>query len=166
MLSGVSEWSILGPFLYMLYRADLPQSDKTIFSTFADDIAIFTTDPGPTQTSANLQEHLLEIITWTRKWKLKINESKSSHITFALRRGQCPPLNINQTVIPQAEMVKYLGIHFNRRLTWKDHVLTKRKELDHKTREIKLLICRHSPLSLENILHHLQNSTQTSMNIW
>jgi len=52
--------------------------------------------------------------------------------------------------IPQAETVKYLGIHFDRRLTWKDHVLTKRKQLDHETWEIKWLIGRHSPLSLEN----------------
>jgi len=65
MLSGVLQESILGPFLYTLYTADLPQSNKTILCTFADDRAIFTTDSDPTQTSANLQEHLLEIITWT-----------------------------------------------------------------------------------------------------
>jgi hypothetical protein len=69
---------------------------------------------------------------------------------FSLRRGQCPPEIINQTVIPQVETVKYLGIHFDRRLTWKIHVSTKRKQLDHKTQEIKWLIGRHSPLSLEN----------------
>jgi hypothetical protein len=61
-----------------------------------------------------------------------------------------PPVNINQTDIPQAETVKYLGIRFDRRHTWKDHVQTKRKQLDHKTREIKWLIGRHSPLSVEN----------------
>ena len=66
MLSGVLQESILGPFLYTLYTADLPQSNKTILSTFADDTAIFTKDSDPTQTSTNLQEHLLEIITWTR----------------------------------------------------------------------------------------------------
>ena len=45
---------------------------------------------------------------------------------------------------------QYLGILFDRRLTCKDHVLTKRKQLDLKSREIKWLIGRHSPLSLEN----------------
>jgi hypothetical protein len=68
---------------------------------------------------------------------------------FSLRRGQCPSVIINQAVI-QVETVKYLGIHFDRRLNWKNHVLTKRKQLDHKTREIKWLIRRHSSLSLEN----------------
>jgi len=150
MLSRVPQGSILGSFLYTWYTADLPQSNKTILSTFADDTAILTTDPDPTQTSANLQEHLLEIITWTRKWKLKINESKSSYISFALRQGQCPAVQMNHTNIPQTETVKYLGIHFKKRLTWKDRVLTKRKQLEHKTREIKWLIVRHSTLSLEN----------------
>ena len=52
--------------------------------------------------------------------------------------------------MPQAETVKYLGLHFDKGLTWKDHEKTKRKQLDLKTREINWLIRKHSPLSLEN----------------
>jgi len=84
MLSGVPQGSILGPLLYTLYTADLPQTDKTILSTFADDTAIFTTTPDPAQNSANLQDHLLKNTNWTRKWKLEINESKSSYIMFSV----------------------------------------------------------------------------------
>jgi hypothetical protein len=80
---------------------------------------------------------------------------------FSLLRGQCPPVTIDQTVIPQVETVKYLGIHFDKRVTCKNHVSTKRKQLDNKTREIKWLISRHSPLSLENnILFTKQSSNQ------
>ena len=77
-------------------------------------------------------------------------KKKSSHITFSLRQGQCPPVYINQTIVPHAETVKYLGLHFDQRLTWKDHIVKKRKQLDHKTREINWLIGKNSPLSLEN----------------
>jgi hypothetical protein len=91
MISGFPQRSILGPLLYKIYTADLPHSDKTILSTFADDTAIFTTHPDLVQASANLQDHLYETDNWTQKWKLKINKTKSSHITFTLRRGQCPP---------------------------------------------------------------------------
>jgi len=51
-----------------------------------------------------------------------------------------------------AETVKYLGLHFDKRLTWKNHVTTKRKQLDLTTREINWLTGKHSPLSLENKL--------------
>jgi len=49
---------------------------------------------------------------------MKVNEPKSSHITFALRKVHCPAVNINQTIIPQTEVVKYLGLHFDCRLNW------------------------------------------------
>jgi hypothetical protein len=78
MLSGVPQGSILGPLLYTVYTADLPTSNKTILSTFADDAAIFTTHPDPTTASLNLQDHLHKIEIWFRKWKMKINE-KSPH---------------------------------------------------------------------------------------
>jgi hypothetical protein len=68
---------------------------------------------------------------------MKVKETKSLHITFTLRKGQCPPVRISQTVIPHVETVKYLGLRFDRRVTWKEHIAIKRKQLDHQTREIK-----------------------------
>ena len=145
MLSRVPQGSIYGPLLYTIYTADVPQSYTTILSSFADDMAIFTTHPDPTLASANFQGHPRTIENWTRKWRLKIEETKSSHITFTLRRGHCPTVYINQTVVPQAETVKCFGLHFDKRLTWKNHVATKRKELDLKAREIRWLIGKNSP---------------------
>jgi hypothetical protein len=76
-----------------------------------------------------------------------------SGLFYVLKLGvHCPPVYINQTVVPQAGTVKYLGLHFDKRLTWKNHVTTKRKILDLKTREIYWLIGKHFPLSLENKL--------------
>jgi hypothetical protein len=58
---GVPQGNILGPLLYTIYTADIPQANKTIISTFADDTAIFTTHPDPTVPSANFQDHLHSI---------------------------------------------------------------------------------------------------------
>jgi hypothetical protein len=104
------------------------------------------------QTVLSLGPHLRKIEQWTRKWRLKINETKSAHITFILRKGTCPPVYINQTIIPQTDTVKYLGLHFDKRLTWREHVTKIRKHLDLKTRKLIWLIGKHSPLSLTNKL--------------
>ena len=90
----------------------------------------------PTIASLNLQEHLHIIEKWLKKWKIKVNESKSLHITFTLQEGHCRAININQTIIPQREAVKYLGLHFDSRLNWKEHIARKRKQSDLKTEDI------------------------------
>ena len=128
--SGVPQGSILGPLLYVLYTSDLTASRETISGTFADDTAIFATHEDPTIASLNLQEHLHIIETWPKKWKIMFNESKPSHIRFTLRKDHCPAVDINQTITPQTEVVKYLGLHFDCRLKWKEHIPQKRKQID------------------------------------
>jgi len=124
----------------------------TTTGTFTDDTAIFATNADPTTASHNLQEHLNTVQNWLKKWKIKVNETKSTHITFTLRNENCPAISINQTVLPQVESVKYLGLHFNCKLNWKEHIIKKRKQTDFKVKEIKWLIGRNSNLSLENKL--------------
>ena len=53
-------------------------------------------------------------------------------------------------MIPQAGATKYLGIHLDRRLTWKTHIINKRKSLSIKLRTIYSLLERKSKLSLSN----------------
>jgi len=75
--------------------------------------------------SLNLQEHLHIIEKWLKKWKIKVKESKSSHITFTLQKGHCPAVNFNQSIILETEVVKYVGLHFDCRLNWKEHIAKK-----------------------------------------
>jgi hypothetical protein len=118
----------------------LPTSNGTTLGTFADDPAIFANHEDPTIASLNLQEHISSIERWLQKWKIKVNESKSSHITFTIRNGHCIAVNSNQTIISKAETVKYLCLQFNHRLTWKDHIAKKRKEINLKIKETNWLI--------------------------
>ena len=109
--AGVPQGSVLGPTLYLIYTADIPQSEKIVTSTFADDTALLSSHSNPAVALRELNNHLRKIETWLNKWRIKVNETKSRHVTFSLREGNCPPVKLNNVVIPQADTVKYLGIN-------------------------------------------------------
>jgi hypothetical protein len=71
-------------------------------------------------------------------------------VNFTLRREQCPQVRLNNNNIPQSPSVKYLGINLDSKLTWKDHITKKCKQIDIKTKELNWLIGRRSKLSIEN----------------
>jgi hypothetical protein len=62
---------------------------------------------------------------------MKANGTKSTHITFTTGRETCPPVHINNIQLPQAEEIKYLGLHFDHRLTWCNHIFAKMKATQH-----------------------------------
>jgi len=80
----------------------------------------------------------------------KWNEIVPSY--FYLKKNTCPPVHLNNKQLVQAEDVKYLGIHLERKLTWPKHISTKRKQLGLKLRKFYWIIGQKSQLSLENTL--------------
>lgn len=148
--SGVPQGSVLGPLLYVLYTSDLPTAQNAITGTFADDTAILSCHEDPQIASNITQNNLDNLQQWLKKWKIKVNESKSAHITFTLRKETCPAVTINNVQIPQTQAVKYLGLHLDNKLTWKQHITKKRKQMELKARELQWLIGRKSRVSMEN----------------
>lgn len=72
--------TVLGPFLYTIYTADLPQNVNVISALFADDTTILT--PDYTLTSQKLPKAIS---------KIEYNRT--------VKKGDCPPITINCTLV-------------------------------------------------------------------
>ena len=97
--AGVPQGSVLGPILYLLYTRDIPNTEATM-ATFADDTVILATAKNITESTSKLQEATNLIFKWTKKWRIKLNEAKSTCVNFTNLKVDHIPLMINSIVIP------------------------------------------------------------------
>jgi hypothetical protein len=68
-----------------------------------------------------LQRGLSSMEAWCKRWNIKINEDKTQGIYFS--RSRRPPvshLTLNGRTFVNS--VKYLGVIFDRRVTWRLHI--------------------------------------------
>jgi hypothetical protein len=70
----------------------------------------------------------------------------------ALHEEKHADVHINNVQLPQEEDVKYLGLHFDRRLTWHKNIFAKRKQLGTTLTKMYWLLGRKSKLSTINKL--------------
>jgi len=134
--AGVPQGSVLGPVLYILYTSDLPTFEKNVVATFADDTAIMAIGDNNTESIEKLQAVITKVQRWTRKWKIKLNETKSVHIDFTNKCIEHNPIYISHQVVPYENTAKYLGMTLDAKLRWKPHVKKKQEELTLKYRKM------------------------------
>ena len=115
-----------------------------------DDTIILASHEDSVTASTLLQNHLNLLEPWLHKWRIKINEAKSTQVNFSFRTGCCPPVSLHNETVLDSTSMRYLGTHLDSKLGQKHHVVQKRKQVDSKTKELYWLIGRKSHLSLEN----------------
>lgn len=117
--------SSLSPVLFNIYINDIPSTNNTALAIYADDTAIISESYQARKAKIYAQRHLNQLQDYFEKWKLQANPQKTQNIIFTWRnkRYQNKTLKFYNTDIQDEETsVKYLGIHLDKRLTFRKHI--------------------------------------------
>ena len=122
---GVPQGSILGPLLFLIYVNNLTKfscSMKT--QLFADDTIVFNTGTDIDTLIESTNDELTKLNDWTRANKLTIHPGKTKLLIVSNRMTTNQDLSIQflDTEIHRTNCCKYLGVHLDSKLNFKDHI--------------------------------------------
>ncbi|CAC5398781.1 unnamed protein product [Mytilus coruscus] len=118
--SGVSQGSIQGPTLFLLYINDLPDYQSAV-RHFTHDYVLYRQIKN--NADANLHQEDLETLeAWENDWLMEFHPNKCPviHITNN-RKPIRQSYNIHGHVLDEIESAKYLTANIHHKLNWNTH---------------------------------------------
>ena len=92
-------------------------------SIFADDTAIWYSGKNLKEVQQHIQTALKEIECWCNQWGFKVSVLKTSFVLFSRKRKKHNiNLIFNGAELKRVDSVKFLGMIFDSKLSWKEHV--------------------------------------------
>jgi hypothetical protein len=91
-------------------------------SSFADDSYTVCWDRDKLKLARDMEEELMTLTKWLKDSGLKVNEQKTEMVLFY--KKDCLPITItlNQIIIRSIDCMNVLGVKFDSKLQWSQHI--------------------------------------------
>ena len=124
LYGGTPQGSVISPLLFLIMINDFPTSEdpKIKHSLYADDSAIWAHGKNYKIITKKLQKYLDEVVKWCDKWGFALNTKKTQSITFSHKKHIDEKFKIKNKCIEETREIKFLGVVFDSRLTWRAHI--------------------------------------------
>ena len=125
--AGVPQGSILGPLLFLIYVNDIINHIESEILLFADDTCIFEPVTDPRESILKMNRDLERLSSWATQWLVNFNPTKTKFLIFSkkLVLPQYDPLILDNKVLERVQTHSQLGMIFNEKMTWDDHIREK-----------------------------------------
>lgn len=142
--AGVPQGAIISPLLFNLYINDIPKRNKSNVNgseLYADDLASFFIFKKRGNLEKTINKYLKEIEKWLVKWKFKMTAKKCSYIIFSngKHKEESLRLELCNSLIPENDNPKFLGITFDNRLNFNEHIRIIRKKCFERLKIIRII---------------------------
>ena len=113
---------MLGPLLFLCYINDITCGVSSSIKLYADDILIYRIIN--TEDDCKMLQRDLDLLqSWAHKWNMSFNPMKCEFLRITNKQNKIFfSYSIQDTLTKKVMRAKYLGVTFNNRLTWLDHI--------------------------------------------
>ena len=127
--SGVPQGSILGPFLFLIYKNDLNDGLSSTCKIFADDTFLFSFVHDK-YVSHELNSELKKINNWALQWKKKFNpdpnkQAQEVHFSNRTNRDSSLSITFKNSKVETISSEKHLRLIPDERLNFNKHLESK-----------------------------------------
>jgi hypothetical protein len=135
--------------MFIMYVSDIPRAGRALLAQYADDTAAFYHSKNLDQLTHQLQIILDALLEYFRRWRIKINASKTEAVLFSkrdVRHAADHQLRAGTTPLPWQAQARFLGVILDRRMTFAAHVKSLQRKATAAMSIIYPLIRRSSNL--------------------
>ena len=123
--AGVSQGSILGPTLFLLYINDLPDDVFCNIAIYADDTTLYSKCNQASdlwqqlELTSELESDLRDTVNWGRNWLVEFNAGKTQLVSFDRSKNTgAIDVKMDGSVLEEKMSFKMLGLTFSSKLDW------------------------------------------------